>query len=140
MRNCTKFDLENFIKDNQDIFKHITLIDVEIYIDDKNLTDVLFFLKQNKKKLKFILYYILQGKYNDSLYGKENVSKKAKYITAMKFSGKLNPRIYCKEFFLPSGKKIVAIELLENKNFQKANKKSLKPKLESIGRYEYEFK
>lgn len=139
-RKCVKFDLTGFIKDNQDIFKHITLIDVELYIDEKEFKEIVTFLKQNKKKFRSILYYILQGKYNESLYGKENVSEKAKNITAMKFSGKLNPRIYCKEFFMSAGKKIVAIEFLENKSFQSASRKSLKPKLESIGGYEYEFK
>jgi len=140
IRKCIKFDLAGFIKDNEDVFKHMTVINVELYIDEKALKEVAAFLKENKKKFRSILYYILQGKYNESLYGKESVSEKAKGITAMKFSGKLNSRIYCKEFFLDSGKKIVAIEFLENKSFQSASKKSLKPKLESIGGYEYEFK
>jgi hypothetical protein len=138
-RKFIKFDLQEFIQNNRDIFRHLTLIDVELYIDEKECKKIVAFLKLNRKRFRFILYYILQGKYNESLYGKENVSDKAKHITAMKFSGKLNSRIYCKEFFLLTGKKIIAIELLEHKNFQSANRKSLKPKLESIGGYTYEF-
>ncbi len=140
-RDCIKFPLSKFLEDNKNSFKDIKLIDVELYIDSKNSKEIIAFLKneQHKKKLKDILYYILQGKTSDGLYRKEGVSTKAKDITAMKFSGKLNPRIYCKEFF-KKGKKIVMIVLLDNKNFQKANNKSLKPKLESIGGYEYELK
>lgn len=138
-RKCVKFDLEKFKEDNQSTFKHVDIISVELYIDIKIKKEFDKIIEENKSKFRSIIYYILQGKYNNELYGKENVSEKAKNITAMKFKKALNGRVYCKEIFV-GNKKIVAVHILPNKDFQSASQKSLKPKLESIGGYEYEFK
>ncbi len=115
------------------------MIDVEIYIDVKEQKGIMGIITSERNKFKRILYYILQGKYNEDLYGKEVVTPKCKDITAMKFKGAINTRIYCKEIHVSTKKKIIAIHLLRNKSFQSAGHKSLKPKLESISQYDYEF-
>lgn len=139
LRKYVQYPLEPLLEEYSEYFKDCALINVTLYIDEKGLKDIMPFLNNNRKKFRKILYEILQGRYNNSLYRKVEVSDKAKDVTEMKFSGKPNTRIYCKEFKPDSGKKIVMITLLANKDFQTAQNKSLKPKLESIGGYEYEF-
>jgi hypothetical protein len=143
-RSCRKWPLAQFKKDNEESLKALQLIDVELYIDDKNYSEIVSFLNERRNKTRFhrILIHILQNQYNDELYRKEVTSEKTKNITAMKFKGGRNPRIYCQEYFpgvTGGGKKIVMIHFLANKDFQRNNKKII-PKLESIASYEYTFK
>jgi hypothetical protein len=143
VRKSLQYPLTDFLKEFERDFMGIDTSKVELFIDldIRKAKPILAFLKQpeQKKKFKRILYVVLQNKYDESLYRKEEVSEKANGVTAMKFSGKLNPRIYCKEFFQGGVKRVVMTELLENKDFQKASSKKLKPRLESIGEYTYEF-
>lgn len=140
-RECVILPLDGFIEENQYSLLGIRTPNVELRIDAKSAKEICAFLALNKKRFIKILITILLNHYNDDLYRKEKISEKTKDITAMKFTGKSNPRIYCKEFHLGiGGKKIIMIHLLAHKNFQKANDKRLKPKLESIADYEYDFK
>jgi hypothetical protein len=119
----------------------VTHSNVEVYFDEDAEKEIVEFLVADSarlKKFRRILAVILTGKYNKDLYGKEDVSGVAENVTAMKFKTKPNSRIYCKEFF-KDGKKVVLIELLENKDTQKASDKKIKSRLEAIGRRNYEF-
>ncbi len=140
-RNCVKYPLEGILKSEYfaEVFSGIETFEIEFYIDKAHSAEIREFLTIKKKKLRQILYVILRGKYDKAFYRKEKVSRKAKNVTAMKFSRNPNSRIYCKEFFIGNTKKIVMIYLLINKDFQKAQNKKIKGKLEAIGGYEYGF-
>ncbi|HNW83789.1 MAG TPA: hypothetical protein PKG52_12955 [bacterium] len=115
--------------------------EVSLYYDCANEAEIkeIFEDERFKKKLQVILFYILNGKYDDDLYDFEVVSEKAKGVTAMKFKGGKydNLRIICKEYY-QNDKKIVAVTAVKKKT-QKVNKQ-LKELYERIGGYEYEFK
>lgn len=120
----------------------VTPANVEVHFDEDAEKEIVAFLAADSarlKKFRRILAVIMTGKYNKDLYGKEDVSGVAENVTAMKFKTKPNSRIYCKEFF-KNGKKVVLIELLANKDTQKASDKKIKSRLEAIGRRHYEFK
>jgi hypothetical protein len=113
---------------------------VLLYYDHENEEEIkeVFENAEFKKKLRVILYYVLNGQYEEDHYCHEQVSEKAKGVTAMKLKGKKygNIRVICREFF-QNNKKIVAVSVVEKKT-QKVNKK-LKELYERIGGYEYEF-
>lgn len=145
LRKCYKIPFELF----KDIVDITVKQCVELYIDEKNAAEILTVLNQNKSKLRNILYILLQGKYNNDLYGKENFSNETKDLTALKFKlgkGK-NYRIYCKEYFDEKvinlatrsiqNKKVVLIEHV-NKKSNELDKK-LRNLLTTIGGYDYEF-
>lgn len=115
--------------------------EVSLYYDCANEEEIkeIFEDVRFKKKLQVILFYVLNGQYDEDHYDFEEVSSVAKGVTAMKLKGKIygNIRIICKEFYL-NGKKIVAVTAVKKKT-QKVNKQ-LKELCERIGGYEYEFK
>ena len=144
-RGCVKIPSE-FLKDIIDI---TVIQSVELYIDEKNATEIVTILDQNRSKLRNILYILLQGKYQSDLYGKENFSTETKDLTALKFKlgkGK-NYRIYCKEYFDEKvinlatrsiqNKKVILI-LPVNKKSNELDKK-IRNLLTTIGGYDYEF-
>lgn len=145
LRKCLKIPFALF----KDIIDITVKQNVELYIDEKNATEILTILKQNQSKFRKILYILLQGKYQNDLYGKENISPETKDLTALKFKlgkGK-NYRIYCKEYFDEKvinlstrsiqNKKVVLI-LPVNKKSDELDKK-LRNLLTTIGGYDYEF-
>ena len=115
--------------------------EVSLYYDCDNEEEIkeIFEDERFKKKLQVILFYVLNGQYDEDHYDFEEVSTVAKGVTAMKLKGKSygNIRIICKEFYR-NGKKIVAVTAVKKKT-QKVNKQ-LKELYERIGGYEYEFK
>lgn len=115
--------------------------DVSLYYDCANEEEIrkIFENERFKKKLQVILFYVLNGQYDEDHYDFEEVSSLAKGVTAMKLKGKSygNIRIICKEFY-QNNKKIVAVTAVKKKT-QKVNKQ-LKELYERIGGYEYEFK
>ncbi len=112
---------------------------IDIYIDIEEEREIIKVLISNPKKTSRILVEMLNGHYNNDLYGKENISEEAKDITAMKYKGKPNIRVYCKEYIDEDNqdKKIILIWATEKKT-QEINKK-LKTRIEIIGSYDYEF-
>jgi hypothetical protein len=145
LRKCYKIPFELF----KDIVDITVKQNVELYIDEKNATEILTILGQHQSKLRNILYVLLQGKYQNDLYGKENFSAETKDLTALKFKlgkGK-NYRIYSKEYF---DEKVInlATKSVQNKKvilIKPVNKKSneldrkLRNLLTTIGGYDYEF-
>ena len=103
---------------------------IEIRVDEENEKDILNFLVEKdktgkimrKKKFARILYEALKGRYNESLYDKEEVSPKAKNVTAMKFTGKSNFRIVCKKIQCKH-KNIIMVVHFHKKTQRTAKKK-----------------
>lgn len=108
-----------------------------VYVDLINFDEINEVLIRQSKKFKRILFEVLRGSYNNSLYRKEEISDKAKGITAIKFSTKPN-RIYCKEYFLPDGSKNVVLICVYSKKSEKVDK-ATKNLIEAIAEYEYSF-
>lgn len=143
-RKCYKLNVAGFLKPYPEIQENLDKI--EIWIDEKNGKEILdlIFEEDNSgnpirlEKWMTILHSIYSLKPKNELYGREDVSYKAKDVKAMKFKKHKgnNWRIYCKEYNLEN-KKIIMISSYDKKE-QKISKK-LKNKLETIGRYEYEF-
>lgn len=107
------------------------------------MSDILNYIKQDeahKRKFVQIVELILGGYRNSELYDKEDINPKCKNVYAMKFfKGGSNDRIYCKEYSSDSGVRVViCIELFEKKKSQGIDKK-LKPVIEKLSSYEYEF-
>ncbi len=128
----------DYFKIDKDFFKEVGIEDnnsVTFYVDNENGEDILKVLTNNKNKKRLLIIFdtIMNNKYRDDIYGKENISEKAKNITAMKFINE-NLRIYCKELY-KDGKKIIMI-ITYKKKTQKIDKK-LKTIIETIGGYEY---
>jgi len=99
-RNCTKLPINDYITE----LGIANTKNISLYVDSENIKkceEIISFLENNRKKFLRILGVIINGYYNDDLYGKEKVDSNTKNITAMKFKGKFNSntRIYCKEFF-----------------------------------------
>lgn len=137
-RKCTEIPLEPFKNE----FGIKNIFNISLYVDEENKTEILGILSENKDRFRRAVYELLQGRYNNELYGKEEVSNKTKNITAFKFKRRrgLNYRIYCKEYideFSPNIKKVVMI-IAHNKKTQKIDKR-LKRILETIAKYEYEI-
>ncbi len=120
-------------------FQGIDIDSVEFYIDvtDDNEKILMFnLISENKHKFMFIVREILQAKYNNDLYRKEDGN-----ITAMKFkTSKQNARIYCLEISGASGskKKVIMSRILPHKSSQK-NDNKIKPIITSIKTYVYEY-
>lgn len=140
-RNCKKYDISSFIN----IYPQFAKANTTFYIDEEEYSKIIDFLSEKKvisgeyknlKKFYRILYEILNNRYNDDLYSKEEMSAKTKNITAMKFKGRKNIRLYCKEYSI-SGKKVVIVCLYKKK--VQENDKKIKNLLESISEYKYEF-
>ena len=138
-RKSKEFPVKKFIAENPELSES----KVEIRIDDENEGDILNFLFEKnrdgkiirKKKFTRILYEALKGRYNESLYDREEVSSKAKDVTAMKFIGKYNFRIVCKEINCGHKKIIMVV------HFHKKNQKNSKRDTtiyETVGGYDYE--
>lgn len=118
-------------------FMDVDIYAVEIYMDSLNRREITPIIREKNDKFKLILIEILKGRYNESLYKKEDDC-----ITAMRLGGGLhNSRIYCKEHQgnLISKKKVVMAKGLLHKSTQK-NDKNILAIIESIKKYEYEFK
>ena len=138
LRKCNKISLERFKIE----FGIKNIYDISLFVDEKNKEEILNVLNRNSNRFRRIVYELLQGKYNNDLYGKEEVSHKAKNITAFKFKRNrdTNYRIYCKEYIdelSPNIKKVVMIRAY-NKKTQKIDKK-IKLILESIANYKYDI-
>ncbi len=118
------------------------MFNVSLFVDEKNKSEIFKILSENSDRFRRAIYELLQGRYNNELYGKENISDITKNITAFKFKKQrgTNYRIYCKEYIdetSPNIKKVVMIRL-HNKKTQKIDKK-IKQMLESIAKYEYKL-
>jgi len=139
-RNCTKLPINDYITE----LGIANTKNISLYVDSENIKkceEIISFLENNRKKFLRILGVIINGYYNDDLYGKEKVDSNTKNITPMKFKGKFNSntRIYCKEFF-QNGKQVVMITMLLKKVQKVKDDKNRKERLKIIGDYEYEFK
>ncbi len=136
VRNCTKIPLESFKSE----FGIKNIYNISLYIDEENKDEIWEIVSTNIDRFRRALYELLQGRYNNDLYGKEDVSENTKNITAFKFKRRkdTNYRIYCKEYIdedSPNVKKVVMITVY-NKKTQKIDKK-IKQLLEKIAKYEY---
>lgn len=119
-----------------------TIFKIFLYVDEKNKDEIFEIIKQNRDRFRRAIYVLLNGYYNNELYGKENFSNKTKYLTAFKFKkrGNANYRIYCKEYFdntSPNIKKVVMISVFNKKTNKISGK--LKQHLETIAEYEYDL-
>ena len=138
LRKCEKIETEHFKRE----LNIKSLWKISLYADEENKKNIYDVIAQNMNRFRRALYELLQGNYNNDLYGVEKISAKTKNITAFKFKRKktTNYRIYCKEYkddILPNVKKVVMI-LVYNKKTHKVDKK-LKSVLEKIVQYDYEF-
>ncbi|NOX87034.1 MAG: hypothetical protein GXO86_13925 [Chlorobi bacterium] len=138
IRNCTEIPLDDFRIE----FGIRSIFNVSLFVDEENHAEILKILSENTDRFRRAVFELLQGRYNNELYGKEDISDKTKNITAFKFKKRrgTNYRIYCKEYiddFSPNMKKVVMIQVY-NKKTRKIDKK-LKQLLESIAKYEYEI-
>lgn len=139
VRECDKIPLEHFIKEFS--IRNIHLI--SLYVDKKNKSEIINLISQNKDRFRRAVYVLLQGTYNNDLYGKENISKKTKNITAFKFKRRKssNYRIYCKEYIdeLNLNTKNVVMIAVHNKKTQKFDNKT-KTIITKISKYDYSLK
>lgn len=138
-RICKKISLGPFKKEHG----IRTIQQIELFYDVENAEKILGVISENKNRFERALFEIVNGRYNNDLYGKENFSTKTQHITAIKFkkSHNNNYRIYCKEYHddkVPNRRKIVMAGIY-NKKSQKLTK-TIKTYLNSISEYEYEFK
>ncbi len=138
LRECSKIDLSPFIAE----FRIKNVFSILLYYDEENQKEILDHISRNIDRFRRAVYVILQGRYNNDLYGKEKVSAATINITAIKFKKRKNAnyRIYCKEFpdeVFPNRKKIVMVAVY-NKKSQK-NDKRIKTLIQKIARYEYKF-
>ena len=138
IRNCSEIPL-NDLKNQYNINN---IYNIYLYVDNKNKSEIYRIIENNKDRFKRGIYTLLQWRYNNELYGKEEFSKKSKGITAFKFKKRKNSnyRIYCKEIFDESSlnvKKVIMV-FAYNKKTQKIDKK-LKQLIEKISKYDYEI-
>ncbi len=135
-RTASEIPLSAFIAE----FGIKTIHRVSLYVDEKNKDEIFDIISQNRDRFRRAVYVLLQGNYNNELYGKENISKKTYNLTAIKFKKRKNAnyRIYCKEYideYSPNIKKVVMVSAY-NKKSMKISKK-LKQHLNTIAEYEY---
>ena len=137
-RKCIEIPLEPFRNE----FGIRSISNVSLFVDEENNAEIYKILSENTDRFRRAIFELLQGRYNNELYRKEEISGKTKNITAFKFKKRrgTNYRIYCKEYIdehSPNIKKVVMITVY-NKKTQKIDKK-LKQTLESIAKYDYEI-
>jgi hypothetical protein len=135
-RKCREFTIRGFL----DELRVPNYMNIKFYIDLENSSEILSFLKKQsiRKRFKLIIYSIVTGTNNSTLYGGEAVSPKTKSITAMKFNDARNIRVYCKEISL-NGKKIIMISAYSKKANTVQDDKKIKTLIETISEYEYDF-
>lgn len=136
-RKCREFPIEVFLEE----LKVQNDKNIKFYIDLDNCSEILSFLKKptNRKRFKVIIYSIVAGNSNSSLYGGEAISSKTKSITAMKFNDEKNVRVYCKELNF-EGKKIIMISATSKKANRVQDDKKLVTLIDTISEYEYDLK
>lgn len=126
---------QKFLRD----FTETDIKRVEFYVDVENKKDAMEIynvLSKNKPKFVLIVYHILKGITNKTIYNNEPHGLKA-----MKFrNSELNTRVYCKEIKGKDDKKlkVVMVKAFLNKTTQE-NNKEIKQLLEKISNYNYEF-
>ena len=107
---------------------------IDFFIDDEHFEEIVSFIKENAKKIRVILYAIIQRKYNQVLYEKV---KGEKDITAFCFRGKNNFRIYCKDYSQGNRRIIILMVLHHKKSYEFTKKESAL--IKKLKKYEYEL-
>ncbi|MES2447151.1 MAG: hypothetical protein V4546_08210 [Bacteroidota bacterium] len=116
------------------------------FVDERNAKEIYSILNKDeayKKKFRFALHQLLDGKITRDLYDKENFEKGCEHITALKlFKGKNNPRIYCQEQTFGEQKVfvIIACSVVAKKTTSSGLSKKDKQNIRSIAKYEYDIK
>ncbi|MDI9341444.1 MAG: hypothetical protein QM534_12815 [Sediminibacterium sp.] len=115
---------------------------IAIYIDQKNMNNIVAYIQQDARHLKKWMYIknvILSNLRIPEVFDKEDIDKECKDVYAMKFfKGQENDRIYCKRL-QHKGKNcviIVASELHLKKKTQKNSAREI-ALIKSVASYEY---
>lgn len=116
-------------------FEGVDIYSIELFMDEENKWEIIPIIVDDPNRFKLIVLEILKGRYNDTLYRKEEGN-----VTAMKFMHKgNNSRIYCLEITEKnSPKKIVMARGFHKKS--EGNNKTNKPIIKAINGYQYELK
>lgn len=134
-KKALRHKLDRLPRESPQEFSGINVDNIELYLDLTDPFPIINILKENKSKFKLIVREILLGRYNDSLYKKEDEN-----VTAMKFTGTPNSRIYCLE--VPgkkeAKKKIIMSKACLHKNVQK-NDKRICELIESVKKSNYTY-
>lgn len=112
-----------------------------ILVDAENADIILPYLMSDgvDNEFKRIRNILKENLRNREYYCKCDVSDKARDIFEMRFTGQgRNDRIYCKEVNIGGKRRIILIELFEGKKSQSIPAK-IKGRIETIGRYSYNF-
>lgn len=111
-------EVNNIFNESPEDFKGIDRASVKLYMDLDNWEEIVEILKNDRPRFKLIVREIFSGRFNDSLYKKEDEN-----IAAMRFLGNPNSRIYCKEI-RDNGKRVVVMaRALPHKSKEKNDKK-----------------